>query len=158
MIDLKDYGLPHEPTVSEALTAGADLVTFSGDKLLGGPQAGIIVGRQRSDRKNQTQPHDPSHAPRQGHPGGTACRAALCTPIRRAWLKSCLPCATLTRDVTEIEQLANSSRPDRSRLLRSDFQITVDCTHSQVGSGALPVDKLKSAALKLTRPERASPR
>jgi L-seryl-tRNA(Ser) seleniumtransferase len=56
IFDLQSYGLPYEPTVKESIDAGIDLVTFSGDKLLGGPQAGIIVGKKRYIEKLEYHP------------------------------------------------------------------------------------------------------
>jgi len=56
IFDLQSYGLPYEPTVKESIDAGIDLVTFSGDKLLGGPQAGIIVGKKKYIKKLERHP------------------------------------------------------------------------------------------------------
>jgi L-seryl-tRNA(Ser) seleniumtransferase len=151
LIDLEDYGLPHEPTVSEALTAGADLVTFSGDKLLGGPQAGIIVGRRALVEKIKRNPMTRAMRP------DKLTLAALQAVLRLYTNPSCLAeelpaLRWLTRDVNEIEQLATRLAPIVQDYCE-EFKVTVDRTHSQVGSGALPIDKLESAALKLTQVE-----
>ncbi|RLA33346.1 MAG: L-seryl-tRNA(Sec) selenium transferase [Gammaproteobacteria bacterium] len=155
LVDLEDYGLPHEPTVNGAIMAGADLVTFSGDKLLGGPQAGIIVGRQDLIEKIKRNPM--TRAMRPDKLTLAALHAVLRLYTHPARLAEELPTLRyLTRDVAEIEQLATRLAPIVQGYCEQ-FQVTVDRTHSQVGSGAMPIDKLQSAALKLTRPELRRP-
>ena len=150
LIDMEGYGLPHEPTVREALAAGADLVTFSGDKLLGGPQAGIIAGRRDLVEKIKRNPM--TRAMRPDKITLAALHAVLRLYTNPSHLAEELPTLrSLTRDVTEIEQLAVRLAPIVQGYC-DDFQVTVDRTQAQVGSGALPIDRLDSAGLKLTRP------
>jgi L-seryl-tRNA(Ser) seleniumtransferase len=155
LIDLEDYGLPHEPTVSEALAAGADLVTFSGDKLLGGPQAGIIAGRRDLIDKIRRNPM--TRALRPDKLTLAALQAVLRLYTNPARLAEALPTLRwLTRDVTEIEQLATRLAPIVQDYCQR-FQVGVGRTRAQVGSGALPVDSLESAALRFTRPDLRRP-
>jgi L-seryl-tRNA(Ser) seleniumtransferase len=151
LVDLENYGLPHETTVSEVLKAGADLVSFSGDKLLGGPQAGIIVGR--SDLIEKIKRNPMTRALRPDKLTLAALQAVLILYTNPERLAEELPTLRLlNRNLNEIEKLANRLCP----ILQSyfeDFLVSVNRSNSQVGSGALPVDRLESFALKFTRPK-----
>ena len=151
LIDLEPYNLPYETTVSDALKSGADLVTFSGDKLLGGPQSGIIAGRRDLIEKIKRSPM--TRAMRPDKVTLAALQAVLCLYTDTKRLVEELPTLRLlTRDPVEIEKLARRLAKVLQECLDL-FKVTVEQTYSQVGSGALPVDRLQSAALKIARPD-----
>ena len=154
LVDLSRYGLEHEPTVREAVAAGADLVTFSGDKLLGGPQAGFIVGKRDLIARINQQSHEARAARRQdpaGRDRGDAEALSRSRSPGRAAADLALSRADAGRD-----RGAGAALLDRvAAMARPDFTVEVCACTSQIGSGALPLETIPSAGLAI-RPKCAA--
>lgn len=152
LIDLSVFGLPREPIVRERIAAGAGIVTFSGDKLLGGPQAGIIVGQRSLIARLKLNPF---------------WRALRCDKLRLAALEATLrlyrrsseltrelpTLRLLTRSLAEIEIIAQQSRVILQQRLGPRFSVQVIRSRTQIGSGAQPGEELESRAVVVAHPE-----
>ena len=148
LVDLTRYGLPAEPLPQHKLAAGCDVVTFSGDKLLGGPQAGVIVGRRQAIERIRNFPM--KRALRISKLPLAALEATLLLYLRPERLAQDLPVLRLlTKPASAIRALAQALLPAVALAVAGRFAVTVEDLLGQIGSGALPVDTLASAGLAL---------
>ncbi len=146
LVDLSHFGLPAEPTVQEVVASGADVVTFSGDKLLGGPQAGIIVGRRQYIEKMKKNPL--TRAVRIDKLTVAALEATLRTYLEPDRALHEIPVLRmLTAGATDLEEQARTLAEQLRYVVGELAAIEVEATISRVGGGAMPTADLPSMAV-----------
>ncbi|MCI0545977.1 MAG: L-seryl-tRNA(Sec) selenium transferase [Candidatus Rokubacteria bacterium] len=147
LVDLRRHGFPHEPTVPEVVAAGIDLVTFSGDKLLGGPQAGIVVGQQSLVDRLARNPLN--RALRIDKLTIAALEGTLFAYEAGTALETIPTLRMLTEPLAAIRGRARRVLRRVPAEARADLGAAVVDARSQVGGGALPTVELPTAALAL---------
>jgi L-seryl-tRNA(Ser) seleniumtransferase len=148
LIDLTALGLPGEPVVRDCIAAGVDVVTFSGDKLLGGPQAGLIVGHR--DLIGKIRKHPFKRALRLSKVTLAALEATLLAYRRPDLLTQDLPSLRcMTRPLADLEALASRIAPALAKTLGEGWRVDSLASDAQAGSGSMPDKAIPSLALAL---------
>ncbi|MDG1206804.1 MAG: L-seryl-tRNA(Sec) selenium transferase [Pseudomonadales bacterium] len=149
LVDLSKWGLPYETTVTDTLKAGIDVVTFSGDKLLGGPQCGIIVGSSALIKQIKSNPM--KRALRVDKMTIAALYEVLKLYLDPDTLCQNIPTLRyLTKPLADIREMADSLVEPFTNCLAGIADVTTSPCESQIGSGSLPIDLLASYSLKIT--------
>lgn len=149
LLDLTKYGLDYEPTVQESIQKGVDIVTFSGDKLLGGPQAGIIVGSKKYINKMKKNPLTRAFRV------DKFTIAALETTLKHYLdeneaIKKIPTLRMLTMPINEIIEKAESLKNKLETIDDYRFSYKIVDVYSQVGGGAMPLERIPSFAIEIT--------
>lgn len=148
-VNLEKYGLMHEPTVMDSVNSGIDIITFSGDKLLGGPQAGIIVGKKKYiDRLKKNQM---TRALRVDKMTLKLLEEVLRIYIDKDNAHKYIPTLNMLTLPSD-ELLSRAERLKDMILSNVDYDINVEICkdYSEVGGGSLPMEKLETFVLKIT--------
>ena len=146
LIDLSRYGLPKEPVVAERVQAGADVVTFSGDKILGGPQAGLMVGKKSTIAQMNKNPLQ--RALRCGKLTLAALEATLRLYRQSPDITQAIPTLqAFTRRVDEILEMGRQILPKLEAALGEGFRVELQHSTCQIGSGALPTEELPTVVV-----------
>ena len=151
LVDLSDWGLPREPVVADRVKQGVGVVTFSGDKLLGGPQAGLLVGRREWIERVKRNPL--KRALRCDKLTLAALSATLRLYRRSPNLARDLPVLRwLARPLADIEVLGREALPVLRARLGAEYDCALVAETTQIGSGALPTESVETRAIAVTHP------
>jgi L-seryl-tRNA(Ser) seleniumtransferase len=138
--------LPKEPVVAEQISLGADLVTFSGDKVLGGPQAGLVVGKQAW--MDQIVKNPLHRALRCGKLTIAALEATLRLYQQSGQLDEDIPTLkAFTRPVRDLDAIAERALPALQNALGDGFRLSLEDSTAQIGSGALPAEEIPTKVI-----------
>ena len=150
LVDLSKYGLGYEPTVQESIKKGVDIVTFSGDKLLGGPQAGIIVGKKKYIDMMKTHPLN--RALRIDKTTLAALESTLRHYLDERTIREIPTMNMLTMTIEEIEKKAEKLLERINKNIDSDSGLKVEIIDdfSKVGGGSMPVEQIPTKCVNIS--------
>lgn len=152
LIDLSKYGLEYEPTVQESVAAGADVITFSGDKLLGGPQAGIIIGKSEYIKKMKKHPLNRAFRVDKFTIAALEGTLRLYLSEEKA-IEEIPTLKLLSLSAEEIGEKAELFKAGLSPLFSEKFNLSVVDDFSQVGGGSMPLERIPTKCLKISSEE-----